>query len=155
MHDPVMSSHLASKKSRAKYTSPVSTDSKWNNRCHCHSHQRKNYFRSTCTAKYFCVILDTTPDISHIDQLAFSLRYVLEGKPVERFLCFEAVDFLHKLLQLLAQFNIDSKFIRGQAMDELFNNVWHSRVGLLPSAYIVQTTYSADGSNPTRMPDVR
>ena len=74
-------------------------------------------------AKYFCVILDITPDVTHIDQLAFSVQYVLERKPVERFLCFDkmvgakATDFLNKLLHLLAQFNLDPKLIRGQAMD--------------------------------------
>ena len=57
-------------------------------------------------AKYFCVILDTTPDVTHINQLAFSMQYVLEGKPVEQFLCFDemvgakATDFLNKLLDL-------------------------------------------------------
>ena len=64
-------------------------------------------------AKYFCVILDTTPDVTHINQLAFSMQYVLEGKPVEQFLCFDemvgakATDFLNKLLHLLAQFDLD------------------------------------------------
>ena len=74
-------------------------------------------------AKYFWVILDTTPDVSHIDQLAFSVRYVKNGKPIERFLCFEemsglkSVDFLHKLQELVTRYGLDVNLIRGQAMD--------------------------------------
>ena len=33
--------------------------------------------------KYFSLTVDSTPDISHIDRLAFVLRYVLENGPVE------------------------------------------------------------------------
>lgn len=37
-------------------------------------------------AKYFSMIVDSTPDISHIDQLTLIVRYVLSnGKPVEFF----------------------------------------------------------------------
>lgn len=36
--------------------------------------------------KYFSIIVDSTPDVSHADQLAMILRYVnTQGKPVERF----------------------------------------------------------------------
>ena len=40
-------------------------------------------------AKYFSIIIDSTPDISHSDQLTIVVRYVnTAGKPVERFLSF-------------------------------------------------------------------
>lgn len=36
------------------------------------------------SAKYFSVIVDSTPDISHTDQLSFVLRYVgKDGLPIE------------------------------------------------------------------------
>ena len=60
---------------------------------------------------------------SHLDQIAFSARYVKNGKPIERFLCIEemsgskAVDFLHKLQELLTRYGLDVNLIRGQAMD--------------------------------------
>lgn len=40
-------------------------------------------------AKYFGIIVDSTPDIAHVDQLAIIIRYVREnGETVERFLEF-------------------------------------------------------------------
>lgn len=42
-------------------------------------------------SKYFSIIVDSTADISHIDELSLVIRYVTEnGTPVERFLrCFQ------------------------------------------------------------------
>ena len=38
------------------------------------------------TAKYFSFSVDSTPDISHTDQLTFTARYVQSnGEPIERF----------------------------------------------------------------------
>jgi hypothetical protein len=41
-------------------------------------------------AGYFSLSVDSTPDISHIDQLTFIMRYVSpeDGLPSERFLTF-------------------------------------------------------------------
>ena len=41
------------------------------------------------TAKYFAISVDSTPDVSHADQLTFIVRFVdSSGKPVERFMKF-------------------------------------------------------------------
>jgi len=38
-------------------------------------------------AKYYSISVDSTPDISHVDQLTFIVRYVTQnGRPVERFI---------------------------------------------------------------------
>lgn len=43
-------------------------------------------------AKYFSVIVDSTPDLSHVDQLTFIFRFVSkQGNIVERFLAFEPI----------------------------------------------------------------
>lgn len=44
-------------------------------------------------AKYYSVCIDSTPDISHVDQLSMVLRYVrCDGNPVERFLGFISIE---------------------------------------------------------------
>ena len=40
------------------------------------------------SVKYFSVNVDSSPDISHVDQLTCVLRYVLPDGPVERFVSF-------------------------------------------------------------------
>ena len=43
-------------------------------------------------AKYFSIIVDSTPDLCHVDQLTFIFRFVSKkGKTVERFLAFEPI----------------------------------------------------------------
>ena len=43
-------------------------------------------------AKYFSVIVDSTPDLSHVDQLTFIFQFVNQtGHVVERFLGFEPI----------------------------------------------------------------
>jgi hypothetical protein len=39
-------------------------------------------------AKYFSVSVDSTPDVTHVDQLTCVLMYVLPSGPVERFATF-------------------------------------------------------------------
>ena len=39
-------------------------------------------------AKYYSVSIESTPDISHIDQLPVTVRYVNKSGPIERFLTF-------------------------------------------------------------------
>ena len=44
------------------------------------------------SAKYYSFSINSTPDISHTDQLTFTVRYVHEdGMPTERFLKFEEI----------------------------------------------------------------
>lgn len=37
---------------------------------------------------YFSLSVDSTPDLSHVDQLSIVLRYLQDGQPVERFITF-------------------------------------------------------------------
>ena len=39
-------------------------------------------------AKYYSFSTDSTPDLCHVDQLKFTLRYVKHGLPIERFITF-------------------------------------------------------------------
>lgn len=46
---------------------------------------RGNKVTSTKESKYYSIIVDSTQDITHIDQLTVVVRYIENGKPVERF----------------------------------------------------------------------
>lgn len=78
-------------------------------------------------AKYFGLIVDSTPDISHIDQLAIVLRYVNQDEPVERFLKFIPIhshssEHLHEVvINFLQSLNIELKYCRGQSFDNASN----------------------------------
>ena len=41
--------------------------------------------KEVLTAKYYSISFDSTPDVSHVDQLTFAVRYVKDSDPVERF----------------------------------------------------------------------
>ena len=80
------------------------------------------------TAKYFAISVDSTPDISNVDQLTFILRYVLpNGKPVERFVQFlelhshGAEDITNQILKLIDNFGLDIKDCRAQNYDNAAN----------------------------------
>ncbi|XP_056468103.1 zinc finger MYM-type protein 1-like [Gadus chalcogrammus] len=79
-------------------------------------------------AKYFSLIVDSTPDLSHTDQLTFVVRYVSqEGKIFERFLKFLPI-FSHtgeslfdSVTGVLQDMHIDIKNCRGQCYDNASN----------------------------------
>ena len=82
------------------------------------------------TAKYFSLSVDSTPDISHVDQLSIILRYVspADGKPVERFIAFLILEshtgeqMANQVLQYLSQdCKIDFSNCRGQSYDNAAN----------------------------------
>ena len=79
------------------------------------------------STKYFSVSVDSTPDISHVDQLTCILRYVLPSGPVERFVTFldmqghSGQELAQSLLIFLATHSIDIADCRGQSYDNASN----------------------------------
>uniref|UniRef100_A0A8C5E2Z2 TTF-type domain-containing protein n=1 Tax=Gouania willdenowi TaxID=441366 RepID=A0A8C5E2Z2_GOUWI len=79
--------------------------------------------------KYFSIIVDSTPDITHVDQLALVIRYVLKksGEPVERFLEFiplhgHTAEHMEETLKSeLKELDIDLMDCRGQSYDNASN----------------------------------
>lgn len=79
-------------------------------------------------AKYFSISVDSTPDISHTDQLTVVLRYVTSnGEVAERFLKFLLIqnhkgeELATEILNFLSQHNIDVRNLRGQSYDNASN----------------------------------
>uniref|UniRef100_A0ABD2WW43 DUF4371 domain-containing protein n=1 Tax=Trichogramma kaykai TaxID=54128 RepID=A0ABD2WW43_9HYME len=78
-------------------------------------------------SKYFSISVDSTPYITHTDQLTFILRYVSEEGPIERFLMFIPIEG-HKaeyLTEVVTDFlstnDIDINDCRGQSYDNASN----------------------------------
>jgi len=79
-------------------------------------------------AKYFSITVDSTPDVAHVDQLTFVLRYVSpEGHSQERFLKFLPIEshtgeaLCESVLRVLEEMGIDIANCRGQCYDNAAN----------------------------------
>lgn len=79
-------------------------------------------------AKYFSIVVDSTPDISHSDQLSLIFRYIKKnGEPVERFLQFfanarhKSEDMADAVFMALGANDLDIKNCRGQSYDNASN----------------------------------
>ena len=78
------------------------------------------------TAKYFSILLDSTPDVSHIDQMTFMVRYIKINNEVhikESFLNFfslhgkNAHEITKSICNKLQQNRLDIMMCKGQAYD--------------------------------------
>ena len=79
-------------------------------------------------ANYFALIVDSTPDASHTDQLTIIIRYVdLDQKIQERFICFISIEhhdatYLEKtILSALSELGLNINNCRGQTYDNAAN----------------------------------
>ncbi|KAF2892867.1 hypothetical protein ILUMI_13306 [Ignelater luminosus] len=52
------------------------------------SHVLSKIVENVKSAKYYCVTVDSTTDIDHVDQLSIALRYIEKCQPLERFVQF-------------------------------------------------------------------
>lgn len=80
------------------------------------------------STKYFSIIVDSTPDVSHHDQLSIIVRYVnQDGLSVERFLCFvknpghTGKKLSETILHTLAVHGLNIDNCRGQSYDNAAN----------------------------------
>ncbi|KAL4132815.1 hypothetical protein QTP88_009907 [Uroleucon formosanum] len=88
----------------------------------------RNIVNEVTVAKYFSLIVDSTPDITKFDQLTIAIRYVnLDGTAVERFLCFipsvghESKEMEVAILTKLTELNININYCHGQSYDNAKN----------------------------------
>ncbi|XP_065658586.1 zinc finger MYM-type protein 1-like [Hydra vulgaris] len=77
--------------------------------------------------EYWGIIVDLTPDNSHVDQLSVIFRYYLNGHVYERFFCFlqikghDGKSLITDILDLLERYDIDITSCQGQAYDNASN----------------------------------
>lgn len=77
--------------------------------------------------KYYVLIIDSTPDVSHVDQLTVVIRYVLPNGIKERFLGFLTItshtgeNLEEAVITYLKDINIDITNCRGQSYDDASN----------------------------------
>ena len=87
-------------------------------------------------AKYHAIILDSTPDMSHQEQMSLMVRYVSDGHLAppgvyEHYIKFMKVesstgeDLYKTLLNSLKELNLDMKDIQGQGYDNSSNMKGH------------------------------
>ncbi|XP_023246665.1 uncharacterized protein LOC111643308, partial [Copidosoma floridanum] len=78
-------------------------------------------------SKYYSISVDSTPDITHTDQLTFTVRYVIDTGPVERFLTFipiegHGAEYLSTvIIDFLEKNDLNIKDCRGQSYDNASN----------------------------------
>lgn len=89
---------------------------------------RQSIIAEIINAKYFSLIIDSTPDISHVDQLSVVFRFVnCNGQVIERFVTFvpleshKAESLTTTVLKLLEEYGIDIKNCREQCYDNATN----------------------------------
>lgn len=78
--------------------------------------------------KYYSIVVDSTPDITHSDQLAFILRYVSDkGVPTERFLEFipkvghKSLEIAETVIMTIDNLKLNISDCRGQSYDTAKN----------------------------------
>ena len=81
----------------------------------------ENIVASIKESKYYSIIVNSTPDFAHVDQLTLVVRYIENGKPVERFVGFTPIKS-HKsetltsdILETLKALTLDIDLCRGQS----------------------------------------
>ena len=80
------------------------------------------------SSSYFSLSVDSTPDLSHIDQLSVAFRYLKDGQPIGRFLTFLELkshteeDMANQVLQYLSEIcKLDFSKCRSQSYDNAAN----------------------------------
>lgn len=127
-YDPLLSSHLSRYGNKGKGRASYLSANICNEFILLNAEAMENEIIAEIQkAKYFSISVDSTPDVSHTDQLAFCIRYVKNKAPVERFLRFISIEqhtaeYLTDIVtDFLNEKHIDIMDCRGQSYDNASN----------------------------------
>jgi len=77
---------------------------------------------------YFSISIDSTADISHIDQILFIIRYVNDqGEPFEHCLCFidkighKSQQMMQAVILMFNKYDLNINYLREQSYDNASN----------------------------------
>ncbi|XP_065658846.1 52 kDa repressor of the inhibitor of the protein kinase-like [Hydra vulgaris] len=87
----------------------------------------KTIIEEVNSTKYYSIVVDSTPDVAHVDQLAIILRYCYQGDVFKRFLTITPItshtgkSLLNVVKTILDTNNLSIKNCRGQSYDNAAN----------------------------------
>lgn len=156
-YDPLLMEHLTKVKLGAKVSVSYLSPEAQNEFINLLGQQvRSTIIGRIQKAKYYCVIFDSTPDVSYNDQMSQVLRYVhIEGEKVavvESFIDFfepkgkNAEDLSNDIIAKITSDGLDIQNLRGQAYDNaatmsgIHNGVQARIKALNPKALFVACT---------------
>ncbi|KAG8172635.1 hypothetical protein JTE90_001703 [Oedothorax gibbosus] len=127
--DPFLAEHLKSRGNKGQGKVNYLSSTTVNNILQAMSRQvQTKIVTEVKEAKYFGIIVDSTPDLTHIDQLCVVLRYVdATNEPVERFITYvpihshTASHLYDTIVALLSHLQMDLKYCRAQSYDNASN----------------------------------
>ena len=77
--------------------------------------------------KYYFIIVNSMPDLTHVDQLVIVVQYCYNGKPCERFLTFLPIEnhslmtLFNKIQQVLGEHKFSLENFHGQSYNNASN----------------------------------
>ena len=116
------------------------------------SEVKANILSSILNAKYYSIIADSTPDVSHIDQLTLVVRYIENSKPVEGYVSFVSIkshkseSLAERILSLISALGLDINMCRGQSYDNA-SNMSGKYSGVQSTIRIMCCTFTKLGRN--------
>lgn len=126
--DPFLSKHIAQYRNSGRGKVSYLSSTTYYEVIHIMKNKiMKTIINEVKNAKYFSIVVDSTPDISHTDQLSLIYRYVLNGIPVERFIQFipntghKSKEIADAVLKAIHEHGLDIKNCRGQSYDNASN----------------------------------
>ncbi|KAL4126419.1 hypothetical protein QTP88_010641 [Uroleucon formosanum] len=126
--DPFLSKHIAQYRNSGRGKVSYLSSTTYYEVIHIMKNKiMKTIINEVKNAKYFSIVVDSTPDISHTDQISLIYRYVLNGIPVERFIQFipntghKSKEIADAVLKAIHEHGLDIKNCRGQSYDNASN----------------------------------